>query len=107
MIAFRRLIPQSSVDDADNAGVCEITDQSPDALLELDNHFRDADIHQSIFGNGTLILNNRIRNREGEPENDDVRKAFSFNTDTFPICACSQEHRVRIFLKLIQNLVLR
>ena len=33
MIAFRRLIPQSSVDDADNAGVCEITDQSPDALL--------------------------------------------------------------------------
>lgn len=60
-----------------------------------------------ITRSGKVILNNRIRNREGEPENDDVRKAFSFNTDTFPICACSQEHRVRIFLKLIQNLVLR
>ena len=44
MIAFRRLVPQSSVDDADNAGVCEIADQSPDTLLELDNHFGDADI---------------------------------------------------------------
>ena len=48
MIAFRRLIPQSSVDNADNAGVCEIADQSPDALLELDNHFGNADIHQGM-----------------------------------------------------------
>ena len=72
MIAFRRLIPQSSVDDADNAGVCEIADQSPDALLELDNHFGNANIHQSILSNGTLILDNRIGDRERKPENDDI-----------------------------------
>ena len=107
MIAFRRLIPQSSVDDADNAGVREIADQSPDALLELDNHFGNADIHQSILSNGTLILDNRIGDRERKPENDDIGKAFSFNADTFPICARPQKHGVRIFLKLIQHLVLR
>lgn len=56
MIAFRRLVPQSSVDNADNAGVCEIADQSPDTLLELDNHFGNADIHQSVLCDGTLIL---------------------------------------------------
>ena len=39
MITFRRLIPQSSVDNADNAGVCEIADQSPDTLLELDSNW--------------------------------------------------------------------
>ena len=89
MIAFRRIVPKPSVDDADNTGIGEIADQPSDALLELDDHFRDADIHQGVFGNGTLILNNRIGNREGEPEDDDVRKAFSFNTDTFPICTSS------------------
>ena len=107
MIAFRRIIPKPSVDDADNAGVCEIADQSPDALLELDNHFGNANIHQSILSNGTLILDNRIGDRERKPENDDIGKAFSFNADTFPICARPQKHGVRIFLKLIQNLVLR
>ena len=72
MIAFRWLVPQSSVDNADNAGVCEITDQSPDALLEFDNHFRNANIHQGVLGNGTLILDNRIGDRERKPENDDI-----------------------------------
>ena len=64
MIAFRRLIPQSSVDDADNAGVREIADQSPDALLELDNHFGNADIHQGIPCDGTLILDNWMSAQE-------------------------------------------
>ena len=107
MIAFRRLIPQSSVDDADNAGVCEIADQSPDALLELDNHFGNANIHQSILSNGTLILDNRIGDRKRKSENDNIGKAFSFNADAFPVCARPQKHGVRIFLKLIQHLVLR
>ena len=107
MIAFRRLVPQSSVDNADNAGVCEIADQSPDTLLELDNHFGDADIHQSVLCDGTLILDNWIGDRERKPENDHIGKAFSFNADTFPICARPQKHGVRIFLKLIQHLVLR
>ena len=79
MITFRRLVPQSSVDDADNACVCEITDQSSDALLELDNHFRDADIHQSVLCDGTLILDNWIGDRERKPENDDIGKAFSLS----------------------------
>lgn len=76
MIAFRRLIPQSSVDDADNAGVREIADQSPDALLELDNHFGNADIHQSILSNGTLILDNRIGDRERKPEMMTLERLF-------------------------------
>ena len=107
MITFRRLVPQSSVDNADNAGVCEIADQSPDTLLELDNHFGNADIHQSVLCDGTLILDNWIGDRERKPENDHIGKAFSFNADTFPICARPQKHGVRIFLKLIQHLVLR
>ena len=77
MIAFRRLIPQSSVDDADNAGVCEIADQSPDTLLELDNHFGNADIHQSVLSNRTLILDNWIGNRKRKPENDNIGKNIS------------------------------
>ena len=81
MIAFRRFVPQSSVDDADNAGVCEIADQSSDALLELDNHFGNANIHQGVLGNGTLILDNWIGDRKRKPENDDIGKAFSFNDE--------------------------
>ena len=81
MIAFRRFVPQSSVDDADNAGVCEIADQSSDALLELDNHFGNANIHQGVLGNGTLILDNWIGDRKRKPENGDIGKAFSFNDE--------------------------
>ena len=107
MIAFRRLVPQSSVDNADNAGVCEITDQSPDALLELDNHFGNANIHQGVLCDGTLILDNWIGDRKRKSENYDIGEAFSFNADAFPICTRPQKYGVRIFLKLSQHLVLR
>ena len=54
MVAFWRVIPQSSINDTDDTGISEIADQSPDTLLELDDHFGNADIHQGILGNGTL-----------------------------------------------------
>ena len=76
-------------------------------MLELDNHFGNADIHQSVLCDGTLILDNRIGDRERKPENDDIGKAFSFNADSFPICTRPQKYGVRIFLKLKQHLVLR
>ena len=76
-------------------------------MLELDNHFGNADNHQGILCDGTLILDNWIGDRERKPENDDIGKAFSFNADSFPICTRPQKYGVRIFLKLKQHLVLR
>lgn len=65
VVPFRWVIPETPVDDGDNAGIRLITDQAADTLLEMDDHLRHADLHQGIIRNQRLIVNDRIGYRKG------------------------------------------
>ena len=65
MVSLRWVIPETPVDDGDDAGIRFISDQAADALLEVDDHLRHADLHQGIIRNRRLIVNDRIGYRKG------------------------------------------
>ena len=73
MVSLCWRISQSSVNNADNPCIRKVANQSANTLFELDYHFRDAHIHQRIFRDRCFVLDNRIRNREWQPENHYIR----------------------------------